>query len=225
MKKTFFGAAALALAALTTPVMAQNEDYPNVISATAGLNLLQLVATLDDIDENASSNLKIRGTASYGLTYDHAINKWFSIGLGGAYNYFSLKGEVVTIEKEDGTTYSGPVKLALSRTNIGVRPLFHYVNGGRLDMYSGLRVGVNVWGVTLDADEGLLPEDVSNRARDAGVGLGMQFIPLGLRWYATPNLGFGFETGIGAPHYAALQLNYRMGGDSGSKSKKSGKRK
>ena len=199
-----------ALCALTAN-FAQNADYRSTISATAGANIFQVLARFDDvISDSVGSELKLKATASYGLNYDYGVNNWFSIGLATGFNRISLNSPNVEVDKEDGTVYSGPIDLKVSRTNIALRPLFHYGNKGRIDMYSGLRVGVNIWSVKLTADETLNPDDVSGRLRGAGAGVNFQIIPFGLRGYITPNIGLGFELGIGGPHYAALQLNYRM---------------
>lgn len=200
---------------------AQNADYKHVVSASAGLNVFQIVALLDNIDENNDAeNLSIKGTASYGFTYDYGINNWFSLGGAIAYNKFSLNADVLNVNLDDGTTYSGPVDLKLSRTNIAVRPLFHYLNNGRVDLYSGFRLGVNIWSLNFKADEGLLPEDVTGRVRDSGAGPAFQIIPFGMRGYITPNLALGFETGFGAPHYLSAQLSYRLGNSGGGSRKK-----
>ena len=199
-----------ALCALTVN-FAQNADYRSTISATAGANVFQLLATLEDpISDSLGGEVKLKATASYGLTYDYGVNKWFSIGLATAFNRISLNSPNVEVDREDGTVYSGPIDFKLSRTSISLRPLFHYGNKGRIDMYSGLRVGVSIWSVKLTADEALNPDDVSGRFRSAGATPNVQIIPFGLRGYITPNIGLGFELGIGGPHYAALQLNYRM---------------
>lgn len=210
----------LVTAGFLTTSTAQNADYKHVVSATAGLNLLQIVALLDNIDANTAENLKIKGTASYGLTYDYGINKWFSLGGATAFNKFSVFADVINISLEDGTTYSGPVDLKLSRTNIAIRPLFHYFNEGKVDFYSGFRVGVNIWSINFKADDGLLPEDITGRVRDSGAGVAFQVIPFGMRGYITPNLALGFETGLGSPHYLSAQLSYRLGNSGGGSRKK-----
>ncbi len=199
-----------ALCALTAN-FAQNADYRSTISATAGANVFQLFAKLEDpISDSLGSEVKLKATASYGLTYDYGVNNWFSIGLATSYNKMSLKSSSIDITKDDGSKYVGPIDFKLSRTTIAIRPLFHYGNKGRIDMYSGLRVGVSIWNAKVTADETLDPKDVNSTFRNAGATPNIQIIPFGLRGYITPNIGLGFEIGIGGPHYAALQLNYRM---------------
>jgi hypothetical protein len=200
----------LALCAFTAS-FAQNADYRSTISVTAGANIFQIIARLDDpISDSLGGEVKLKATASYGLNYDYGVNNWFSIGLATGFNRISLNSPNIEVDKGDGTVYTGPIDLKVTRTNIALRPLFHYGNKGRIDMYSGLRVGLNIWSVKLTADEALNPDDVSGRLSSAGLTPNFQIIPFGLRGYITPNIGLGFEFGIGGPHYAALQLNYRM---------------
>lgn len=191
---------------------AQNAEFKNTISATAGLNVFQFFNLISDFseDDGTTVNLDAHATASYGLTYDYGVKKWFSIGLGGAYNKFDLSADQISIDKSDGTTYTGPIDVNASRTNIGIRPLFHYGNGGRVDMYSGLRIGANIWrGSVKSNDPDLTSEDVNGRI-GSSVTPNFQLIPFGLRGYVSKNLALGFEFAFGAPHYAAFQLSYRM---------------
>jgi hypothetical protein len=198
--------------AILTQSTAQNADYRHTVSATAGLNLFQIVGLIDKIDDPNSTNINLdtKGTASYGLTYDYGINNWFSLGASGSFNKFRFSADQVTIDKSDNTTYTGPVDLKFSRSTFSLRPLFHYGNKGKLDMYSGLRVGINLYKINLKSDEILDPQDVYGRARAGGLSPNFQIIAFGLRGYVAPNFAVGFELAMGAPYYAALQLSYRM---------------
>ncbi len=199
-----------ALCALTAN-FAQNADYRSTISATAGANYFQIFALFDNaFSDSLGGEVKLKATASYGLTYDYGVNKWFSIGLASSYNKMSLISPNINITKDDGSKYAGPIDFKASRTTISLRPLFHYGNKGRIDMYSGLRLGVSIWNIDLIADEGLVSGDLPNALSKTGATANVQIIPFGLRGYITPNIGLGFEIGFGGPHYAALQLNYRM---------------
>lgn len=211
MKRRNIVLSALFALGFLSAAQAQNEQYRHTISAAAGLNAFQIIALADNFGDNQNAqNASITATGSYGLTYDYGFKNWFS--LGGALSYNNLKASASQIDvlKDDGTTYSGPVDLTVARTNIALRPLFHYGNKGRIDMYSGLRVGVSIWSGSIEAGPGLLPEDVIDSARGTGAAVGLQLIPFGLRGYLNENLAIGFETGFGAPHYAAFQVSYRM---------------
>lgn len=212
----------LVTAGFLTTSTAQNADYKHVVSASAGLNGFQILALFDNLETSENIlNLNIKATPSYGFTYDYGVNKWFSLGGGAAYNKFSLNADVQDLLKEDSTTYTGPVDLKLSRTNVGIRPLFHYLNDGRLDLYSGFRLGVNIFTLSLKANEdGLIPGEITGDLRESGATVAFQVIPFGLRGYITPNLALGFETGLGAPHYLSAQLSYRLGNSGGGSRKK-----
>lgn len=200
----------LCLLGMATKMAAQNADFKNTVSVNAGLNVFQFFKLLNNYSDETTQNLNAKATASFGASYDYGINKWFSIGLAGAYNKFALTADQLQVDREDGTTYQGPIDLKVARTNIGIRPLFHYGNSGRIDMYSGFRFGVNVWNVDLIADDSLTPSDVNGRISGNTATLNVQFIPFGLRGYVSKNFAIGFETAFGSPHYAALQLSYRM---------------
>ena len=211
MRSRHFVLSALFALGFLSAAQAQNEQYRHTLSATAGLNAFQIIALADNFGDNQNAqNASITATGSYGLTYDYGFKNWFSLGGALSYNNLKASASQIDVVKEDGSTYSGPVDLKVSRTNIAIRPLFHYGNKGRIDMYSGLRIGVSVWGATIDAGAGLLPEDVIDSARGTGAAVGLQLIPFGLRGYLNEQLAIGFETGFGAPHYAAFQVSYRM---------------
>jgi hypothetical protein len=201
----------LVILSVFTNSFGQNETYKHTVSASAGLNLFQIIGLVDKIDDGTNAiNLDTKGTASYGITYDYGINKWFSLGVGGAFAKFRLSADQITIVRNDGSTYQGPVDLKLSRTTISIRPLFHYGNAKKLDLYSGLRLGVNLYNVNVKANEALDPTDVTPRAKASKLRPNIQIIPFALRGYLSENFAIGFETGLGAPHYLALQLSYRM---------------
>jgi hypothetical protein len=211
MQKHFLLIALFSMSILTQS-FAQNEEYRHTVSATAGLNIFQIVGLIDKIDDpsNTNVNLDTKGTASYGITYDYGIKKWFSLGISGSFNKFRFSADNVTITKSDNTDYTGPIDFKYSRSTISLRPLFHYGNSGKLDMYSGLRIGVNANKIDIKADEPLDPKDINGRTRANGLTPNIQIVGFGLRGYVAPNFAIGFELGIGAPYYAAMQLSYRM---------------
>ncbi len=196
----------------TTVSFAQNETHRSTISATAGLNLFQVLNLIDGaLSDSLGTEVNIKATGSYGLTYDYAFTNWFSLGGAVGFNTIGVDAPNVEIDRDNGTTYNGAIDFRASRTNIALRPLFHYGNKGRIDMYSGFRVGASIWTSKLTADGDLAPEDLDLPGfRGAGANLGLQFIPFGFRGYVTENIGLGFEFAVGPTHYAALQLNYRM---------------
>ena len=200
---------------------AQNDVYRNTLSATSGFNGWQVIKAggnlLNVSDSAFITPARIRVTGTWGATYDRAITKWFSIGLAGSYNKFSLstddfKGNVDTFY------YSGQINASFRRINLGIRPNFHYLNNDRVDFYSGFRFGLNFYNTQagLETDSNV-PGDiflekllkftkyVGNGSRPT-----FQFIPVGFRGYITERLGVGFELAVGPTYFAAAQLNYRF---------------
>lgn len=211
MKKSTF-LTALFVALTTFGAFAQNMTKRHTLSGSVGMNIFQAVGRLDqNFNEDQAVNFKSNATPSFGLQYDYAVRKWFSIGFSGSFNTFGSSADQITVtDDETGDTYTGSYNLDFFRTNLAVRPLFHYGNDGRIDMYSGFRLGASIWSGKFEADGELEADDVFGSVRGTGAIPAIQIILFGMRGYVTENVGIGFELGIGAPHYAALQANYRF---------------
>ena len=190
--------------------LAQKMDSRNVVSVSAGLNLFQNFGLVSSYDELNTVNLQIKATPAYGFTYDYRVTNWLSLGVAGAYNRFRFKADQIVVPRETISTYVGTIDLNMARISIGMRPLIHYGHLRRVDMYSGLRLGVNIWKTSLESNGDLLPGEVDRFLHDDSVTANFQIIPFGMRYAVIKRLGIGFETGLGAPHYAALQISYRM---------------
>lgn len=209
MKKILF----VLMAFVALNVNAQNEDYRSTASITVGPNGFQLLSGLLNAASDSlgtSDDFSTYATASYGVTYDYAIKNWFSVGGQVSYNGFGLSASNMSITKEDGTVYTGSVDASGARIVLGARALFHYANSGRLDLYSGIRLGGSIWTGSVDATEDLNVEDVISGVSGTGFRPGVSFIPFGLRGYVTDNIGLGFETHVGAPYWGCFQVNYRF---------------
>jgi Outer membrane protein beta-barrel domain len=201
-------------------MMAQNEDNPMTASLQVGPNgymfLARLIsdnATFFDADGNPSTG-DAKAGPTFGLSFDYAVTNRFSLGASMGYNRFTLGADNVSITKADGfLSEPGAIDLSASRLNISIRPLFHYGNNEKLDMYSGVRLGVGIWSFNLDTDiQDVTADDIIGSTGFPSVGFAPALIPFGLRYYFTDNLGAGFETHLGAPYWGNIQVNYRFGG-------------
>lgn len=188
----------------TFQIFAQNQDYRSTLSVNAGFSA---VGALINVVDGLSSDTKSYAAPAIQLTYDKGIQKWFSIGLATSYQAMGIEYKGYEY-MQDGEMVSEDFKTSISRLNVGVRPLFHYGNINRIDMYSGLRVGVTNWSInTKSNDPNYDPEnDVSF---GNGINFAAQVILYGLRGYFTDNLGANFELALGSPHFASFGLNYR----------------
>jgi hypothetical protein len=191
---------------------AQNMDYRSTISVNAGLNAISLFPGLVN-SASDETGVKLSATPSFQVSYDFALAKWFSLGAAGSFNTVKSTGTGFSYtDTETGKTGVGNYDYKGTRMTFAVRALFHYGNSDKLDMYSGLRVGIKRWNNTLTATGTLKDVLTPNGVWPSLNGLNAQVIPFGLRYYVTNNLGLGFETAFGAPYFAALQVNYRLGG-------------
>jgi hypothetical protein len=214
MKKVF---SIIAICAFALSAQAQNDDYRNVMSITAGANIFKTVAKVL-IDSTLSSNsdpskIKLTSTPTLQFAYDRGLGKVVSIGLAGSFNKTTADVQDYQWSDLNGKVSTGNYNVSLSRVSVAMRLLFHYGNSGRMDLYSGIRAGVGIWtvGATSSNPTFSFEDEFGSRAKSGTIPQ-FQVIPFGLRGYITENIGIGFETGIGGPYYASLTLNYRVGG-------------
>lgn len=212
----------LCLLAFAAPRMgfAQNRDYRHVISANAALNGWQIIARADNLiqaDTVVGAYLNASGT--YGLSYDYGIAQWFSLGAQFTWNNGQLGADRIVINTQN-RSYTGAAGLNLRRISVGLRPMFHYLNKDRFDLYTGFRLGLNFTRISLGAgtedltNNEILDELLSNnwllRRSYNGVRPTVQFIPFGMRGYVTDRLAIGFEAALGPTYFLGAQLNYRI---------------
>lgn len=141
------------------------------------------------------------------LNYDYALSKRISLGVGASYQNFGLESKnnrMIFLDNDLNPT-NEDFAAQIHRFNVGLRVLFHYLPEGKADLYSGARLGWTHWRtpVTLEGDPAAWETFTNNF-------FAAQFIPLGFRYTISQGFGFNIETGIGAPHFLSLGLNYRM---------------
>jgi hypothetical protein len=208
----------------SAPLTAQNLEYRNVISGGLGFSLVG--ASIDVFDGNdigefdfeienfvdISGAFTGRSTPALQVNYDYGIAKWFSIGGGISFQQLELNIRDLTYtDNELGAIERiASLNMETSRINITARVLFHYANNDKLDLYSGFRLGVTNWLTTANASDAAFEADLENDIPFFGVVPTGQLIPFAMRIYFNENLGVNFETGIGAPHFLAIGVNYRL---------------
>ncbi|NJK95016.1 MAG: hypothetical protein HC905_09000 [Bacteroidales bacterium] len=131
------------------------------------------------------------------VTYDYGISDFFS--LGAAVSHQGMKIDYTDINYGDYRT-------KINRLNVAARALFHYGNSGKIDMYSGLRLGYTNWGVSTNSKD---PDYVADDVVKGG-GFAPQVILFGFRGYFSEHIGLNSELAVGAPHYFSIGLNFRF---------------
>ena len=173
---------------------AQTTEGESVLGASTGFSAASALFNLSEIDANVDASTP----PAVQLTYDYALTNRLSLGGGVSYQSFNLAysdyGEAM--ESFD---------VRISRFNLGFRGLFHYGNSEKMDMYSGLRVGLSNWSLDVGTDDPNF-----DPPKPEGVTFAPQLILLGMRGYLTDHLGIGGELGVGAPHVVSFSLSYRF---------------
>jgi len=186
---------------------AQNKEYRHTGSVSAGMSL---TGTFIKLFENPESgDLDIKRTPALQVSYDYGIQKFFSIGVAVAYQKFNVDGKDFIEFDEEGNVQTVDFNGDYSRLNVAIRPLFHYANNDKLDLYSGFRFGFlnNNFTYTDTTFEDLNLKDIElNNIKRLTFGI----TAFGLRYYVTNNIGAGFEINIGAPYATVFNINARF---------------
>lgn len=170
------------------------QDYKSTVSADAGISLIgrviSLVVNVDTI--GGYSTIPVMQ-----LSYDYMITDFLSAGAAGSYQQYKFS---------DNTG-----KIVLKRMNFALRALFHYGKSDKLDMYSGIRLGMTNWGLDYDVSTGdPTLEALQSSNSLTGFHFSPQLVAFGVRGYFTDNIGANLEFAIGAPYYMMGGVNYRF---------------
>jgi len=181
----------------------QAQDHKSAITVNAGFSLVGGLFDLPDAG-NTTGDVSSYSLPAIQVGYDYFILNWFSVGAAGSFQFMGVDYD--NYVDENGETVNGTLDIV--RSNFAARALFHYFNKGRLDMYSGVRLGLTNWAIS---------DDLSNESYDynsvvssTGTNFAPQLILYGLRGYITENIGLNAELAVGAPHFFSAGLNYRF---------------
>jgi hypothetical protein len=224
------------LSLIGSSIFAQNADFRNTISIQTGASVFNIFkggVSGINADSVRFTSGGFSNVPTIAAAWDYGVTKGFSIGLAGSYAQAKVSTTDLEVANKKGVFQKyGNYSIAAARTNLGIRALFHYGNKGRMDLYSGLRLGVGLWSVKLS---GQIEKDVLVRAinevfnqsgvpsavADGGIGeklktkgsfvlFAPQLILFGLRGHVTNNIGINFELATGSPYAASLGLDYRF---------------
>lgn len=191
-------AAVLAFFAMApSKALAQKEQGRSVVNLGVGYSLIGAIFK-GTYNVANYPDLKNTSIPPINLSYDFALKDNFSLGIASAYEKIAFKWT-----DDDGfTTNTYSYEVGFTRLNIAARPLFHFGNNDDLDLYSGLRIGMNKWTVFTKSD------DPNYNDEDVTIGLGgfgVQAL-FGMRYFFNENFGVQTELGIGSPYVAEFGL-------------------
>ncbi len=228
---------------LGNTLFAQNADFKHTLGVQYGASIFNLVK--GDLSARLSStqtdSVKFTSAAlshisTIGLSYDYGVKKWFSIGLAASYNQAKASLTALEIKNNKGVFDKlGDFSLTIPRTTVAARFLFHYGNKGKIDCYSGFRLGVGIWSVktsgnitseqlkrAVDELKKELPTEVVDaipafddiitniKTKPTFTFPQVQLILFGIRGYVTKNIGISAELAAGSPYAASIGANYRF---------------
>jgi len=179
--------------AQSTPVEPRSTITVNAGSSLIGTFFGLFVDGFDSVNEN-DEDVDFSRTPVLQVAYDYQIQEWFSVGGAVSFQNFS-------IDSNEGNA-------DVNRLNIGARGLFHYGKNPNLDMYSGIRVGLNNWDTSVKSATEEFEEDFDSEFNAFGTTL--QVIGFGIRGYFNENIGLNMELAFGGPHYLSVGANYRF---------------
>jgi len=200
----------LLLFLFTTFSQAQTKKGQFAISGNMGVSLLSWKWEYI-IAESASTNVDAvvidnAAPAFQGLL-DYALLDKLSIG--GAFSYQSVSN----ISKNNYVNTSGiivteDVVNTVTLMNFSYRILFHYLDNDKIDLYSGIRMGLNYYQNSNSSNDLNYHIDQTNMFNE--FGFAPQVIGLGIRMYIFEDLAVNTEVAIGYPSFFSFGLTYRM---------------
>jgi len=183
---------------------AQNDTCKSNISLNAGYSVISSYFDIIALFNNNEDRIDMLPAVQF--EYDYSVENWFSIG--GAVSYQQFNIEVTNYEyynyKDDYIVED--FNVYFDRINIASRFLFHYVNEGKVDMYSGLRLGYTYWVV----NAGTTDPDYDDFKLRKNIRIAPQLVAFGIRGYITEHFGLGAELAFGSPHFFNCGFKYRF---------------
>lgn len=192
-----------------TQLAAQNEEYR--LNAGVSLNYTftgDIINSAVNAARNLGEDVKNKTVPSLQLSLDYGLEKWFSIGAAVSYEKlgFVSTGGVYfneTTMQNEPNNYTAE----FTRTSIAFRPLFHYANDDKLDLYSGLRIHYFMAEYSDDSKD---PNTADVLDLPTKVGMGVSIVPFGMRYYFSDNVGMGTELNLGRPYVVNISVNARF---------------
>ena len=184
------------------------DDVPkHNINLNIGTSLipvsLKLFASLDN-------TIVSNSTPSFAVTYDYSFTNRISAGVALSQERAGLEySNHVFLQDVDDVPYS--FKANMIRTNGSIRGLFHYKNTERIDLFSGLRLGLTNYRFDLEAKTAIKWFSFEKEFKHAqGYFVSYQLVVFGVRGYFTKNIGANVALSVGAPYFISGGLSFRI---------------
>ncbi len=151
-----------------------------------------------------TSNATTFSTPAFLGHYDYALGDKFSLGAAFSYQSMGLNYTNYTYTNNAGVLVTEDIKSTYTRTNIGIRPLFHFGDNSDMDMYAGVRLGYQIWKHSHNSSDATWSEVNVFNSRPTVQPL------FGIRYFFTDLIGFNAEIGLGSPYVTMAGINLRF---------------
>lgn len=145
-----------------------------------------------------------------GFTIDAFVIKKVTMGLN--YSFQVLNMDIDNwkyLNNNFDTLYSYDNSAKLTRSYLGGKLLYHYVNNSRADIYSGFRAGLISWKMKLGTPNSDLQSQIySDKIYYNRPAIG--FIPFGCRIKIKDKFSITTEVTFGAPNFISAGLTYQI---------------
>lgn len=192
-----------------TKGMAQNEAGKSVITLGAGYSILGMSASFKANTDDSANTDHFTSNPFLTGSYDIGLGKIFSLGLSYSHQSFRYYYDGYSPSRAENVRYTDK----FTRTNYGLRALFHFGKKESTDVYAGVRLGYTVWGTSTNNENiGHKPQDIvpwALRVNYKNTHYTGQAI-FGLRYFFNDHIGINGEISVGPPGLFMLGLNGRF---------------
>jgi hypothetical protein len=209
--KTYFVIIGLVLLAPAAQAQSRSNDFPAVIHAGGGVGYSQfgLISKILELGTDGQFT-ETKTTPAYTGYFDYQFKRHFSMGISGGVQSIRQKVEDFTYTVDGQSQTAQSFYYRLQRTNVGMTFRAHYGDNDKVDVYSGLKIGLSIFSISFDVNDETLLAELDNRASFATTTPSFQLILCGMRYYPIQPLGIHFELGIGAPAIVSAGLSLRI---------------
>jgi hypothetical protein len=208
--KTRIFALLFVAAVFTTGKVAQAQYNESMAGINVGASMINMLfKTFDYADEVGFSTKSIPAIQ---LSYDRFLNDRFSVGAAMAYSRVSLNYQDPNVPQPVADGEVSHFEASLTRVNVAARALFYYTNKDFVNIYTGLRFGINNYGLKASSnDPDFVEDDVfTGGLFSRSMAPGAQLILFGANIFPADNFGINLEFAIGQPYFASVGLKYRF---------------
>lgn len=194
----------LLFVACTLASFGQNQQGESVVTVDVGYSLagdfIKNLIDLGDTEEDISTSL----TPVIMIGFDHALTDVFSIGVQGAYQ--GIGADFVNTYNDGSGVVKENVEATINRMNFAIRPNFHYGGNEQLDLYSGMRIGIQTFSTSHNSKD----PDFNALSDFDGARLSIGATLFGVRYFITDNFGMNMELSVGTPYAVIGGLNFKF---------------